>query len=244
MCNHEAGANGWNAVPVDAGAIFVGKPFINEPKPISIEEIKFPAGDPIVDKTVQYAKAVLDPETFNHSMRVYYFGMTITAQQFPDQARALNPITWALTCLLHDLGTAPENLTATRMSFDLYGGIKALKVLQEFGVTIDQSEAVAEAIIRHQDMGIDGTITFLGQLIQLATLYDNTGAHPRIEGFEGMVHAETRAWVNGLHPRLGWCGFFADTIRKEERVKPWCHSTHIVDFDKQIEGNTLMREWE
>jgi hypothetical protein len=29
MCNHEVGANGWNAVPVDAAAIFVSKPFIN-----------------------------------------------------------------------------------------------------------------------------------------------------------------------------------------------------------------------
>jgi cyanamide hydratase len=168
--------------------------------------------------------------------------MAITTQQLPDQGRVLNPVTWTLTCLLHDLGTAPENLTATRMSFDLYGGIKALRVLQDFGVTVDQSEAVAEAIIRHQDMGVDGTITFLGQLIQLATLYDNTGAHPRIKGFERMVHPETRAWVNGLHPRLGWCGFFAETIRKEERAKPWCHSTHIVYFDKQIEANTLMRE--
>ncbi|KAL2847132.1 hypothetical protein BJX68DRAFT_276962 [Aspergillus pseudodeflectus] len=244
MCNHEVGANGWTAVPVDAGAIFVNRPFINEPKPISIEEIKFPAEDPVVDKTVQYAQTVLDPQTFNHSMRVYYFGMAIATQQFPAQAAGLNPVTWALTCLLHDLGTAPENLTATRMSFDLYGGIKALRILQEFGAPLDQSEAVAEAIIRHQDMGVEGTITFLGQLIQLATLYDNTGVHPLIEGFGEVVHAETRAWVNGLHVRLGWCGFFSRTIRKEEALKPWCHSTHIVEFDKQIEENTLMREWE
>ncbi|RDW65705.1 putative cyanamide hydratase [Aspergillus mulundensis] len=244
MCHPDVGANGWNAVPVDAGAIFGDKPFINEPKPIFLDEISFPSEDPIVSKTAEYVKRVLHPQTFNHSMRVYYFGMAITRQQFPTQASVLNPSTWALTCLLHDLGTAPENLTATRMSFDLYGGIKALQLLNDHGASTDQAEAVAEAIIRHQDMGVDGTITFLGQLIQLATLYDNTGQHPRIRDYARLIHAETRAEVNEAHPRLEWCRFFSETIRKEESVKPWCHSTHIVGFDKLIEGNGLMRQWE
>ncbi|KAL6228637.1 hypothetical protein BDW75DRAFT_251137 [Aspergillus navahoensis] len=244
MCHSDTAANGWNAVPVDAGAIFTNLPFINSPTPISLEELKFPTEDPVVNKTAEYAKAVLDAETFNHSMRVYYYGMIIAKQQFPTQAADLNPATWALTCLLHDLGTAKENLTATRMSFDLYGGIKALQVLKDLGATVDQAEAAAEAIIRHQDTGVDGTITFLGQLIQLATLYDNVGAHPRVKGFEGMIHPTTRAEVNEAHPRSGWCGFFASVIRKEEGAKPWCHSTHIVDFDKQVEGNTLMKQWE
>ncbi|KAL4973073.1 hypothetical protein BDW66DRAFT_162387 [Aspergillus desertorum] len=229
MCHSDIG---WTAVPVDAGAIFNNQPFINDPKPISIKEIRFPDEDPVVNKTAEYARAVLDAETFNHSMRVYYY------------ATDLSPATWALTCLLHDLGTAKENLTATRMSFDLYGGIKALQVLKDLGATVDQAEAAAEAIIRHQDMGVDGTITFLGQLIQLATLYDNVGAHPRVNGFEGMIHPTTRAEINEAHPRLKWCDFYAGVIREEEGVKPWCHSTHIVDFDKQIENNTLMKPWE
>lgn len=38
------------------------------------------------------------------------------------------------------------------MSFDIYGGIKALEVLKTFGSTHDQAEAVAEAIVRHQDV--------------------------------------------------------------------------------------------
>ncbi|KAL4908495.1 hypothetical protein BDW74DRAFT_147523 [Aspergillus multicolor] len=244
MCHPEVGANGWTAVPVDAGAIFGDKPFINEPKPICLDKICFPSEDSIVSKTAEYAKRVLHPETFNHSMRVYYFGMAIITQQFPTQASALNHSTWALTCLMHDLGTAEENLTATRMSFDLYGGIKALQVLKQHGASTDQAEAVAEAIIRHQDMGVDGTITFLGQLIQLATLYDNTGEHPQVKEYGKLIHPVTREAVNQMHPRLQWCGFFSGTIRKEESVKPWCHSTHIVDFDKQIEGNMLMKQWE
>lgn len=170
--------------------------------------------------------------------------MTITKQQFPKQAAVLNPVTWALTCLLHDLGTAEENLTATRMSFDIYGGIKALHILKDFGATSDQAEAAAEAIIRHEDMGVDGTMTYIGQLIQLATTYDNTGFHPHVKNFGKLIHDTTRAQINEAHPRLKWCTFFSSIIRKEEIIKPWCHSTHLVNFDKEIEANTLMKQWE
>lgn len=276
MCQDEVGLNGWTAVPVDAGKIFGDRPFLNEPTPLRVEDIEFPAGDPVVAQTLQYAKARLHRETFNHSMRVFYYGtcvrergaiiitksldvpsmskekghltkssgMAITKQQFPDRAAALSPSTWALTCLLHDIGTAEENLAATRMSFDIYGGFKALAALKDHGATADQAEAVCEAIVRHQDMGVDGTITYLGQLIQLATLYDNVGRHPYVRDFGRIVHEATRRAVNEAHPRLGWCSWFAGTVREEERIKPWCHSTHIVDFDKDIESNTLMREWE
>jgi cyanamide hydratase len=149
-----------------------------------------------------------------------------------------------LTCLLHDLGTAENNLTATRMSFDIYGGIKALDILKRFGATSDQAEAAAEAIIRHEDMGIDGTITYIGQLIQLATTYDNTGFHPHVKDFGKIIHDVTRAEINEAHPRLEWCTFFSNTIQKEETIKPWCHSTHLVNFSKEIKANTLMRQWE
>jgi cyanamide hydratase len=38
------------------------------------------------------------------------------------------------------------------MSFDIYGGILACETLKTLGSTHDQAEAVAEAIIRHQDV--------------------------------------------------------------------------------------------
>ncbi|RAL16608.1 cyanamide hydratase [Aspergillus homomorphus CBS 101889] len=185
-------------------------PLSNGVVAIELDEIEFPYNDSVVAKTLEYARTVLYPETLNHSMRVYYY------QQFPAQAASLNPATWALTCLLHDLGTGEENLTATRMSFDIYGGIKALYVLEDFGATTDQAEAAAEAIIRHEDMGVDGAITYFGQL-----------------GFKKLVHDTTRRLINEAHPRL----------QMEELVKPWCHSTHLVDFDRLIEANTLMKQW-
>ncbi|KAG2021917.1 hypothetical protein GB937_004470 [Aspergillus fischeri] len=103
MCQNEVEVNGWTSMPANAGAIFGDEPFINVPEALSIDEIKFPTDDPIVEKTLRYAKTALPIEIVNHSMRVYYYGMVITKQQFPKQASALSPSTWALTCLLHDI---------------------------------------------------------------------------------------------------------------------------------------------
>ncbi|KAL2783996.1 cyanamide hydratase [Aspergillus keveii] len=244
MCHDETKANGWTSMPANAGAIFKDQSFIEKAVAIELDQVQFPYDNTVVAKTLDYARAVLHPETFNHSIRVYYYGMVVSKQQFPETAAAMDSVTWALTCLLHDLGTAEENLTTTRMSFDIYGGIKALFALKDFGATTDQAEAAAEAIIRHEDMGVDGTITFFGQLIQLVTTYDNTGFHPHVEGFEHLIHETTRRLINEAHPRRKWCTFFSNVIRKEEAIKPWCHSTHLVNFDQEIEANTLMRQWE
>jgi cyanamide hydratase len=80
----------------------------------------------------------------------------------------------------------------------------------------------------------------LGQLIQLATIYDNIGGHP------GLVHAETKVDVNRAFPRGGWSGCFAATVREEMRLKPWAHSTHLGEreFPEGVEGNELMEEFD
>ncbi|KAJ5087989.1 cyanamide hydratase [Penicillium angulare] len=244
MCQEEIAANGWTSTPANAGAIFGDQPFINKPEPLAIKDIEFPFDDSTVAKTLKYAKEELHPGTFNHSMRVFFYGMAITRQQFPKQAATFSPVTWALACLLHDIGSTESNQTATRMSFDIYGGIIALQILKDFGATTDQAEAVSETIIRHQDLGVDGTITFMGQLIQLATIYDNVGSHPNVKDFGQIIHETTRTEINDTYPRTQWCQFFANFVRKEINIKPWCHSTHIVNFDKVVEANTLMKQWE
>jgi cyanamide hydratase len=128
--------------------------------------------DTLSKKVLAYATQHLPPKTLNHSLRVFVYGQTILTQHFPDlltQPHFLE--TYYLTCLLHDIGTSVENLSGTKMSFDFYGGIVALEVLREFGAEKDMAEAVCEAIIRHQDLGETGTITSLGGIIQLATVF-------------------------------------------------------------------------
>jgi cyanamide hydratase len=146
--------------------------------------------------------------------------------------------TLALTCLLHDIGTTEENLHNTQMSFEFFGGILALDLIgKQLGAPQSQAEAVCEAIIRHQDLGTVGTITFLGQLIQLATIYDNIGGMPEI------IHNETRRDVDKAFPRDGWSECFAHVIRLENGLKPWAHTTHLgkEDFPNGVLGNPLAK---
>lgn len=92
------------------------------------------------------------------------------SQHFPSFRPSLE--TYFLTCLLHDIGTTPENQKATQMSFEWYGGMLALDLIhKECDAPKSQAESVCEAIIRHQDLGETGMITTVGQLIQLATIF-------------------------------------------------------------------------
>ncbi|KAK4126505.1 cyanamide hydratase [Parathielavia appendiculata] len=235
--------HGWTAVRVDADAIFKGKPYLYEPGPLLVKDIHFPSDDPIVAKAQAYAKDNLPVQTYNHSMRVYYFASAILQDQFPAHRAALSPATLALAALLHDIGTAPAFLTSTLLSFEFHGAITALNLLTAppHPAPAPQAEAVCEAIIRHQDLGKEGTITFLGQLLQLATVYDNVGR------WAYLVHEETRRDVNREFPRRAWGACFATTVREEVRVKPWAHSTHLggaEEFANAVEGNLLMAEYE
>ncbi|THV72758.1 cyanamide hydratase [Aureobasidium pullulans] len=245
MSANETKTNGWTAVPVSGKQIFQTRGDISTPTPVTVADVYFPSDVALVADAQAFVKKRLSPEAFNHSMRVFYWGYVIGKHLLPEHAAELSPVTWALTCLLHDIGTAEEYFTSTRMSFDIYGGIKAMEVLKVLGSTNDQAEAVAEAIIRHEDMGIDGTITFMGQLIQLATLYDNVGKYKGVDGFGDIIHETTRDSVNKTHPRLRWCSWFAETVRKEEGNKPWCHTTASTEkFPHDVEHNELMAPYD
>ncbi|TQV95342.1 Cyanamide hydratase, HD-type [Cordyceps javanica] len=213
-------ANGWTAVPLDPSKLFGGKPYRTVPAPLDPCDVVWPSDDPLVAEMQAYAKKHLSQEMYNHSMRVYYFATTILQQQFPEYATGLSPSTLALACLLHDLGATEANMRATRMSFDLYGGVRALSVLESAGAAPDQAAAVCECVLRHQDLGAEGAITLLGQLVQLATA------------------------VVRLFPRRGWLGCFARVVETETALKPWCHTTAIPGFADTIRANELMRPYE
>lgn len=73
--NDPVAEHGWTAVPLDPEAIFKCKPYLYEPAPILVKDIDFPSDDPIVTRAQQYAKQHLPQQTYNHSMRVFYWGM-------------------------------------------------------------------------------------------------------------------------------------------------------------------------
>jgi cyanamide hydratase len=66
--------HGWTAIAADATAVFQGKPFLHEPQPLLVKDIEFPLKDRIVSEVQALAREKLSSGTYNHSMRVYYYG--------------------------------------------------------------------------------------------------------------------------------------------------------------------------
>ncbi|KAJ9669582.1 hypothetical protein H2201_000449 [Coniosporium apollinis] len=225
---------GWTAVP-RSQSVLLKDAQPKDPEPLKVSDIDLPSS-PVIDQVHEYAKKNLPEETYNHSMRVFYYGQALVKQHFKQFAPSTE--TYFLTCLLHDIGTTPTNLKATDMSFEFYGGFLSLNLLNECGAPKPQAESVCEAIIRHQDLGETGMISTVGQLIQLATVFDNIGQNPQL------VHKETIEDVVKAYPRKGWSGCFAKTIREEVKIKPWCHTTVIEGFAEGVEGNKLMEPYD
>ena len=73
--NHELASHGWTAVPRAQDKILAN---VNKDAPakISVSDIKIPNSE-VVRKTQEYAKKELPEQTYNHSMRVYYYGKLI-----------------------------------------------------------------------------------------------------------------------------------------------------------------------
>ena len=61
-----------------------------------------------------------------------------------------------------------------------------------------------------------------------------------------LVHQATIEDVVKHFPRKKWSTCFAATIRKENRLKPWAHTTKLgeEDFPAGVEGNELMAPYD
>ena len=65
--------HGWTAVPRDPCALLNGKKNVKDPKPRYVQNITVPQ-TPLANAVHDYAKRKLIEQTFNHSMRVYFYG--------------------------------------------------------------------------------------------------------------------------------------------------------------------------
>ncbi|KAK4542354.1 hypothetical protein LTR36_006810 [Oleoguttula mirabilis] len=230
---------GWPSVPRNRSNIPSKASAKTTPADVVFPEV-WPKSE-VVKKAQEYVHGALPKETYNHSLRVYCYGHTIVTQHFPSWIASASEDffeTWALTCLFHDIGTTPENRSDTHMSFEFQGGFMALQQLQAFDAPKAQAESVCEAIIRHQDPGETGTISRMGQLVQIATEFDNMGWQPHL------VHEDVIKRVVEQHPRLQWSSCFSATINAEVQEKPWCHTTALEGFAEDVAGNKLMAPYE
>lgn len=69
---------------------------------------------------------------------------------------------------------------------------------------------------------------------------DNMGEHA------SLVHYDTIEDAVKHFPRNGWSGCFAATIRKENSLKPWAHTTALgeEDFPNSVANNKFMAPYD
>ncbi|KAJ7730267.1 cyanamide hydratase [Mycena maculata] len=242
---------GFTAVPRDPDVLFKDHPTASGDHPkqnlLTVNHfLPFPQSA-LVDQIRDFVKAELDPQTFNHSNRVYVYGTAIAKTHFPEWI--YDNETYYLACLLHDIGTAEKFLATTKMSFEFKGAIVARDQILKYGGVEDQADSVCDAIIRHQDIFVKGgNITQIGQALQLATILDNVGIRA------DLIHPKLIETTVAEFPRMGWSEHFASVIEKELTLKPWCHTSTFEipnwsrgassNFATDVRGNDVMRPFD
>jgi cyanamide hydratase len=106
----------WQPVPRDQDVLFKGVKSNVKVKPYTPSDIP-PPSTPLTKVVEEFARSHVDPKAFNHSNRIYYFGLAIIKATFPEYV--VDEETWFCTCLLHDIGLADKFHLTTKMSFEV-----------------------------------------------------------------------------------------------------------------------------
>lgn len=241
---------GFTPVPRDPEVLFAGHPTASgdNPKqdPFAVTDFPLPES-PLVQQVKAFVKKELDEQTFNHSNRVYIYGVALTKTHFPTWE--YDKETYYLACLLHDIGTAEKFLATTKMSFEFKGAIVARDLILQLGGVEDQADSVCDAIVRHQDIFVKGgNITMVGQILQLSTILDNVGIRANL------IHPKLIETTTTAFPRKGWSEHFARVVEKELALKPWCHTSTFErpnwregvqsNFATDVRGNEIMKPFD
>lgn len=71
---------GWEAKPRDPSVFLRGKKNIKDPVPQTVASVQLP-DSALTTSVLNYAQAELSTPTFNHSMRVFYYGTTLPVRR-------------------------------------------------------------------------------------------------------------------------------------------------------------------
>jgi cyanamide hydratase len=105
----------WQPVARDQEVLFQNVKSAS-PKPYTPSDLP-PPSTKLAKAVSEFARTHLDPKAFNHSNRIFYFGLGIIKTTFPDYE--IDEETWFCTCLLHDIGLAEKFHLTTKMSFEV-----------------------------------------------------------------------------------------------------------------------------
>jgi cyanamide hydratase len=83
MTRHEdIKAYGFTALPRPMTTLLAARKDPQPPTPLTTDDIPLPSS-PLVTAVLEHAKRELPTETFNHSMRVFYYGTTPASTPIP-----------------------------------------------------------------------------------------------------------------------------------------------------------------
>lgn len=159
---------GWNGLPLNHSNIPSAETARHLPSSIDFVYPETPLALRLADR-VLFGLPVM---TNNHIFRVYHYAFAIVTTHFPDwiagALRAPFLETVFLACLYHDISAVEKTRATSNMSFEWLGGLIALEDMMAFGAPRAQAESVFEALVRLRLRSTSGSLSRMGQLVQLA----------------------------------------------------------------------------
>ena len=182
--------------------------------PIRIAGIAVPQDD-ISAATWRWAYRSLPDYLLTHSVRAYCWGAAIGA----GEGRSFDTRLLWTASLMHDVGLTriPRNTTC----FEVEGGEIARRFLERRGLSAQQADLVARAIVLHMQPTVTPADGAEAVLLDRATALDVRGV-----GYE-LVDA-VRPAVMAAFPRRAFDRRFLAAIAREVAIRPTCQSARLL----------------
>ncbi|KAG8991457.1 hypothetical protein FRB94_008857 [Tulasnella sp. JGI-2019a] len=178
---------------------------------------------PICEKAIDFVHALLPSWGKNHVYRTYAVGLAVADHAGWTIAPKSEELgwdreAWFLAAILHDIGWDQQENLKSRLSFEIYGGVKAREILMGWGASQDIADEVCESTVRHTDFGATtGSIRLMTALVQIGAGHDLLGfAVPHF------LHPEDSRMINERWPRLGIAQQLTHDLQDELKHKPGC----------------------
>ena len=187
---------------------------IAPPLPTRIAGIAVPQDD-ISAAAWRWAHRSLPDYLLTHSVRAYCWGAAIAA----GEGRSFDARLLWTASLMHDVGLTriPRNTTC----FEVEGGEIARRFLERRGLSAQQADLVARAIVLHMQPTVTPADGAEAVLLDRATALDVRGV-----GYE-LVDA-VRPAVMVAFPRRAFERRFLAAIAREAAIRPTCQSARLL----------------
>lgn len=204
------------------------------PEPLGIDFFQ-PPQTPICQRAQEFILGYLPLWAVHHCYRTWAFGLAIAHYAGWDKEPRASELGFEreeifLACILHELGFNTKDALNSRLSLEIWGGIKArewiLSQAPEFvdneGQSIEElrdlADEACEAIAKHtiEFRGFSSRVRLTGAIVSLGSGHDLMGLCPTAVS-QGDLIAICEKW-----PRIGYCEGLRKVSRAEVTSKPAC----------------------